>query len=82
MNFRLSGACLVLSSLTVSVTPASAQSFNQFIGFGDSNIDSGYFLTHPIRHQALYSQSAAVGAIGFSRKTCLPARRASIAICR
>jgi outer membrane lipase/esterase len=61
MNFRLSGACLVLSSLTVSVTPASAQSFNQFIGFGDSNIDSGYFLTHPIGHQALYSQSAAVG---------------------
>ena len=23
-------------------------SFSQFIGFGDSDIDSGYFFTHPI----------------------------------
>jgi outer membrane lipase/esterase len=53
------GSILALSTL------AHAQSFNQFVGFGDSNIDSGYFLTHPISgnpaKEALYQQSAAVG---------------------
>lgn len=28
---------------TALVSPAAAQSFNQFVGFGDSTIDSGYF---------------------------------------
>jgi outer membrane lipase/esterase len=32
-------------ALLFSITPASAQSFNQFIVFGPSNLDSGYFKT-------------------------------------
>jgi outer membrane lipase/esterase len=32
-----------LFALLFSITPASAQSFNQFIVFGPSNLDSGYF---------------------------------------
>jgi outer membrane lipase/esterase len=32
-----------LLALLLSVTPASAQSFNQFLVFGPSNLDSGYF---------------------------------------
>lgn len=35
-------ASTVLAS-AIAVTPASAQTFTQFIGFGDSSIDSGYF---------------------------------------
>lgn len=42
-----------------------AQSFDQFLAFGDSRIDSGYFLTHPISNnpakQALYDAAAAAG---------------------
>jgi outer membrane lipase/esterase len=55
----------ITSALVVSTADARAQSLNQFVGFGDSNIDSGYFLTHPISgnpaKEALYRQSAAVG---------------------
>lgn len=44
---------------------ANAQSYDQFVAFGDSTIDSGWFLTHPYRTnptaQALYNASAAVG---------------------
>jgi outer membrane lipase/esterase len=34
---------LVVMCLTASASPASAQSFNQFIGFGDSTVDSGWY---------------------------------------
>jgi len=41
------------------------QSFSQFLGFGDSNIDSGYFFTHPISNdptrQSLYNAAVGVG---------------------
>ncbi len=63
----LAGAAVIASaSLTLMATEAEAQSFNQFFGFGDSNIDSGYFLTHPYSNnnpvkQGYYNQSAAVG---------------------
>lgn len=45
---------------------ANAQSFNQFIGFGDSSIDSGWFLTHKPEtanktQQTFYNASAAIG---------------------
>jgi hypothetical protein len=39
--------------------------FSEFLGFGDSNIDSGYFFTHPISNNATllaqYHASMAVG---------------------
>ena len=58
-------ALIATVPLAFLATGAEAQSFNQFIGFGDSNIDSGYFLTHPYSpnpvKQGLYNQSAAVG---------------------
>jgi hypothetical protein len=42
-----------------------APSFNKFIGFGDSNIDSGYFFTHDISTnatlEAQYEASVAAG---------------------
>ncbi|HXD44415.1 MAG TPA: VCBS domain-containing protein [Pseudolabrys sp.] len=43
-----------------------AQSFSKFLGFGDSNIDSGYFFTHAISNSAtLQNQyNAAVAAGG------------------
>ena len=51
--------------LMLIASAANAQSLNQFVGFGDSTIDSGWFLTHPYRTnpaaQALYNASAAVG---------------------
>ena len=40
-------------------------SFSQFLGFGDSNIDSGYFFTHNISTnstlEAQYQASVAAG---------------------
>jgi hypothetical protein len=42
-----------------------AASYSQFIAFGDSNIDSGYFLTHTISNntakQTLYTEAVASG---------------------
>jgi VCBS repeat-containing protein len=60
-------------TLAVEVTGAAglghpaqgAQAFSQFLAFGDSAIDSGYFLTHPISpdssKQSQYDLSAAAG---------------------
>ena len=31
---------------SLGVTPASAQAFNQFIGFGNITVDSGWYYTH------------------------------------
>jgi outer membrane lipase/esterase len=71
MDFRLArlapaGALLVATvSLPFSVTSAAAQTFNQFIGFGDSTLDSGWYYTHPhdlnASLQALYDASKALG---------------------
>src|SRR5258708_685088 len=51
--------------LSLSVGQSAHASFDQFIAFGDSSIDSGYFLTHPISNnasqEALYQQAAAAG---------------------
>jgi outer membrane lipase/esterase len=62
----LVGRSILAGVALLSLTQAStAQSFNQFIGFGDSTIDSGYFLTHTITgsstKQNLYNISAASG---------------------
>jgi phospholipase/lecithinase/hemolysin len=51
--------------LSLSVGQSAHASFDQFIAFGDSSIDSGYFLTHTISNnasqEALYQQAAAAG---------------------
>ena len=45
--------------------PINNQPFNQFVGFGDSTTDSGYFFTHPISNnstlEAQYQASVAAG---------------------
>ena len=41
-------SALVLSLMSTGMSnPAAAQSFNQFVGFGDSNIDSGFYRILP-----------------------------------
>src|SRR5689334_12326211 len=55
--------CAVL--LPVFGAPAQAQPFTQFIGFGDSTLDSGWYFTHthdknPI-NEALYRTAQALG---------------------
>jgi len=55
--------CAVL--LPVFGAPAQAQPFTQFIGFGDSTLDSGWYFTHthdknPI-NEALYKTAQALG---------------------
>jgi outer membrane lipase/esterase len=65
MARRIGAAVSLFVPLMVFGSPAQAQSFNQFIGFGDSTIDSGWFLTHQISTNAtvesLYQASAAIG---------------------
>ena len=62
---RACSAAIASVALVSVCSTAFAQSFNQFIGFGDSTIDSGWFLTHRISNDAslesLYRASAAVG---------------------
>jgi VCBS repeat-containing protein/autotransporter passenger strand-loop-strand repeat protein/autotransporter-associated beta strand protein len=58
-------------SVTITGTPGQGlavngtQAFNQFLAFGDSNIDSGYFFTHPITNntanEAQYQAAVAAG---------------------
>jgi phospholipase/lecithinase/hemolysin len=38
-----------------------ATSFSQFVGFGDSNTDTGYFFSHPSPFQGLFNEAVAVG---------------------
>jgi len=58
-------ALLAAVSLVTASRVADAQSFNQFIGFGDSAIDSGWYFTHPhdtnANLEALYKASQAIG---------------------
>jgi outer membrane lipase/esterase len=65
MAKRIGAAVSLFVPLMFLGSAAEAQSFNQFIGFGDSTIDSGWFLTHQISTNAavesLYQASAAVG---------------------
>ncbi|HLH98446.1 MAG TPA: autotransporter domain-containing protein [Xanthobacteraceae bacterium] len=69
MRFRLvlfrRRRLLTSAALLLSVQVSNAQQINQFIGFGDSSIDSGYFLTHQISanptNQSAYNASAAIG---------------------
>jgi outer membrane lipase/esterase len=62
---RIGAAVSLFVPLILVGNAAQAQSFNQFIGFGDSTIDSGWFLTHQISTNAtvesLYQASAAIG---------------------
>ena len=69
MSFRsVSRVCAALLTavwLLAASRAAQAQSLNQFIGFGDSAIDSGWYFTHPhdtnANLEALYKASQAVG---------------------
>lgn len=51
--------------INVNVGQSAHATFDKFIAFGDSDIDSGYFLTHTISNnssvEALYQQAAAAG---------------------
>jgi outer membrane lipase/esterase len=62
---RVCAALLTAVSLAAASRAAQAQAFNQFIGFGDSAIDSGWYFTHPhdtnASLEALYKASQAVG---------------------
>jgi outer membrane lipase/esterase len=69
MYFRptshLRASLLAIIPLIAAGQPSQAQSFNQFIGFGDSSIDSGWYYTHPhdtdANLEALYKASQAIG---------------------
>jgi outer membrane lipase/esterase len=59
------GLFVTCALLLVLAGPAEAQPFTQFIGFGDSTLDSGWYFTHaynknPI-NQALYQAAQAFG---------------------
>lgn len=62
---QLQSRLLAGVALLLSTQVSFAQAFNQFIGFGDSTIDSGYFLTHQFSanpvNQSAYNASAAIG---------------------
>jgi outer membrane lipase/esterase len=60
-------SALVLSLVLTGTSRAPAQSFNQFVGFGDSNIDSGYYRALPspgggAAFNALWASAVANGA--------------------
>jgi outer membrane lipase/esterase len=52
-------------ALPFTAVPAAAQAFNQFIAFGDSSLDSGWYYTHAhdanATLEALYQASQALG---------------------
>jgi VCBS repeat-containing protein len=54
-----------ISGAGTGVAVNGTQAFNQFLGFGDSNIDSGYFYTHTITYspftETLYQISVSAG---------------------
>lgn len=58
-------APIAAASLMLSCAAAAAQPFSQFIGFGDSTLDSGWYFTHPYNTdatvQALYDAARAAG---------------------
>ena len=41
-NFKCAGA-VITTSMVAASSPAASQTINQFIGFGDSTIDSGWY---------------------------------------
>jgi outer membrane lipase/esterase len=63
--FARSSASLIAAALLPFCGAAEAQQLNQFIGFGDSAIDSGWYFTHPYNTnptiQALYNAARAAG---------------------
>ncbi|HWU27190.1 MAG TPA: SGNH/GDSL hydrolase family protein, partial [Rhizomicrobium sp.] len=66
VHIASAGVLLIATALLpLTVTAAAAQAFNQFIGFGDSTLDSGWYYTHPHDTNpallALYNASRAVG---------------------
>src|SRR5579863_1457782 len=69
MTFRpaahVCAALLTAVSLAAASRVAHAQPFNQFIGFGDSTMDSGWYFTHPYSTnptvQTLYNAAVAAG---------------------
>jgi outer membrane lipase/esterase len=57
---RWTGAAIALATV-VAGTPASGQSFNQFVGFGDSTIDSGWYRNAaPNSTNAVYNTDFAI----------------------
>jgi outer membrane lipase/esterase len=89
MNRKLSGwketvapVLFVASVLVTGNQPAIAQDFNQFVGFGDSTIDSGSFRSLPSpeggnRFNALWLDAVAAGA---GRPTTSPGLMSSEAL--
>ena len=72
MYFRpashVSAALLATVSLIAAGRVAQAQAFNQFIGFGDSTIDTGWYFTHtyntnPINEAEYKAAQAAGGGV-------------------
>jgi outer membrane lipase/esterase len=62
---RVGALLLAAAALPFAGTVAAAQAFNQFIAFGDSTLDSGWYYTHTHDSnptlQALYQASQAAG---------------------
>lgn len=65
-NFQINflGTVLVASVSLGSFNAANASGFNQFIGLGDSTLDSGYFRYHSTGNLALDTQIASAIAAG------------------
>lgn len=62
-QFALSAIFIALITLAIFDT-ASGAGFNQFIGFGDSNLDTGYFRYHKTGKTALDQNISAAIANG------------------
>jgi outer membrane lipase/esterase len=68
MYWRRSIIALAFAGIVIFAgRPAASQTFNQFIGFGDSTIDSGYYRTLPApgggaAYDALWPAAVAAGA--------------------
>jgi GDSL-like Lipase/Acylhydrolase len=69
---------VVLNDPTLGTPLQGTQVFSQFLGFGDSNIDSGYFFTHNIsNNQTLLNQYRASVAAGGGIPTSLGGKMVS-----
>src|SRR5215813_2105711 len=71
---RIAASLLAGGILVLCQGPASSQTFNQFVGFGDSSIDSGYYraLASPGSSAIYNSYWAAAVAAGAGKPTTSP----------
>src|SRR5277367_2143776 len=84
MTFRNSFASLMAGAgiLVLASGPAASQTFNQFVGFGDSTIDSGYYraLPNPGGGATFNAQWPAAVAAGAGKPTNSPGLMSSEAL--